>query len=584
MKKFSKITISVALAAIFACGFTKSPKQQTLSGADATDTIPDSLLALHLYTEGLKQKLVDEDDYAASMLFLRSLEADSTYAPALYELSEAMFYIAPDRSVEYARQAAASDTLNKWYKRRLGQAMLIARRYSEAIPVYEDLVRTDRDPDNYRMLALLYEQNERPFSAIAILDSADGQFGMIPPLTEHKRRLLLATRQYDRALDEARRAVDAMPYDADNYVAMAEVYERRGEDSMAHATFRKAVSVDSASLYAWASLGDYYLRKKDNHANLEVAQHMFTLDEMPVEDKIDLFRRLTADRRFYGEYYPQLNRLAATLSIKYPDDKRVITLYADHLISSGMIEQALDLYKSHIDDEPAELDYFTVIASIETYLEHPDSAQHYLNLALKRFPDSAEVHIRRGGLSLVEKNYDSALECFNAALECAGNDSLRSAVWGYIGDTYHARGNMKRSDMKRCYAAYDKALKANADNASVLNNYAYFLSLEGRSLDRALEMSTRACRLEENNPTFIDTRAWVLYRLKRYDEAKRLMMQALSLDSTNSPELRLHYGDILAALGDNYMAEIYWRRALEFGYTDVQAIEERIQRLNNTKK
>lgn len=568
----------------FACGFTKNPKQKSLPEVEAADTVPDSLLPLHYYTEGLKHKLIDEDGVAANTLFLKALLQDSAYAPANYELAEAMLMSDPDKAVDYARRASAADTANKWYRRRLGQAMLVARRYGEAVPVYEELVRTDRDPDNYRVLAMLYEQNDRPFSAIAILDSADGQFGILPPLADYKRRLLLSTRQFDRALEETQRAVEAVPYAPENYVALAEVYERRGEDSLAHSSYRKAVATDSSSLYAWASLGDYYLRKKDNHANLEVTQRLFELDEMPLKDKVDVFKRLTADRRYYREYYPQLNRLAATLYIKYPDDKDVVTLYADHLISSGMIEQALEVYKNHIGDEPPQLDYFTVIASIESYLERPDSAEYYLGMAIERFPASADAHIRRGGYYLVEKRYEEALESFREALKYADGNEQTSLVWGYIGDTYHSRSEGRRSDMKRCYAAYEKALKADADNTSVLNNYAYFMSLEGRNLERALSMAERATELSENNSTYIDTRAWVLYRLGRYEEAKNLMRQALSLDSTNSPELRLHYGDILAALGDKYMAEVYWRRALEYGYTDVEAIEMRIAKLNDTQR
>lgn len=568
----------------FACGFTKNPKQKSLPEVEAADTVPDSLLPLHYYTEGLKHKIIDEDGVAANTLFFKALLQDSAYAPANYELAEAMLMSDPDKAVDYARRASAADTANKWYRRRLGQAMLVARRYGEAVPVYEELVRTDRDPDNYRVLAMLYEQNDRPFSAIAILDSADGQFGILPPLADYKRRLLLSTRQFDRALEETQRAVEAVPYAPENYVALAEVYERRGEDSLAHSSYRKAVATDSSSLYAWASLGDYYLRKKDNHANLEVTQRLFELDEMPLKDKVDVFKRLTADRRYYREYYPQLNRLAATLYIKYPDDKDVVTLYADHLISSGMIEQALEVYKNHIGDEPPQLDYFTVIASIESYLERPDSAEYYLGMAIERFPASADAHIRRGGYYLVEKRYEEALESFREALKYADGNEQTSLVWGYIGDTYHSRSEGRRSDMKRCYAAYEKALKADADNTSVLNNYAYFMSLEGRNLERALSMAERATELSENNSTYIDTRAWVLYRLGRYEEAKNLMRQALSLDSTNSPELRLHYGDILAALGDKYMAEVYWRRALEYGYTDVEAIEMRIAKLNDTQR
>ena len=56
------------------------------------------------------------------------------------------------------------------------------------------------------------------------------------------------------------------------------------------------------------------------------------------------------------------------------------------------------------------------------------------------------------------------------------------------------------------------------------------------------------------------------------------MRQALSLDNRKSPELNLHYGDILYALGKEFLAKTYWRKALEFG-ADPKEIEERINKL-----
>ena len=109
----------------------------------------------------------------------------------------------------------------------------------------------------------------------------------------------------------------------------------------------------------------------------------------------------------------------------------------------------------------------------------------------------------------------------------------------------------------------------------VLNNYAYFLSLEERDLERALSMSSLVVALTDNNPTYLDTHAWVLFKLGRTEEAKKLLQKAVALDGQESPELMVHYGDILHELGEQFMAEVYWRRALEKGY-DARQIEQRI--------
>ena len=60
-----------------------------------------------------------------------------------------------------------------------------------------------------------------------------------------------------------------------------------------------------------------------------------------------------------------------------------------------------------------------------------------------------------------------------------------------------------------------------------------------------------------------------------FEQARTYMRQALSLDRTGSAELPLHYGDILFALGERFMAETYWRKALELG-ADAKRIEQRI--------
>ena len=581
MRRFSVIFAAVLLAA-FACGFMKAPRRAAAVSAEVLPPHADSSeRSIYLYTEGLKRLAIYGDTLGALNRFAEAAAADSACGPAWYGLAR-IAEETGDRAagIRFAERAYRRDTTQKRYLEMYVRSLILAQRYGEALPLQERLLEADRsNADSYRVLALLYDIADRPFSAIAILDSADGQFGSIPYLSAMKRQLLLKTRQYDKALDEARRAAEARPYDPENHIALGEIYGIKGDDSLAQASFRRAIAADSTSVAAWAALGDYYLARGNYIANLEVTQHLFEMEEVSLDQKVDMFNRLTANRQFYREYLPQINRMAATLSIKYPDEKSVVTLYTDHLIKVGEAERALEIYRSHLGDEPPQLDYYTMAAALESWLGRPDSAALLLDRAVERFPDNAEIYIRRGGFYQNDGDNRRAVECFNRALKLAETDEMRSSIWGYIGDAYHAEG-----DRRRCYSVYEKALKYDPDNAAVLNNYAYFLSLEGRSLDRALSMSERATALTPNNATYIDTRAWVLYRLGRYDEAKAQMRTALSLDTTNSPELRMHYGDILAALGDNYMAEVYWRRALEYGYTDTEAVEARIGALKQNRK
>ena len=132
----------------------------------------------------------------------------------------------------------------------------------------------------------------------------------------------------------------------------------------------------------------------------------------------------------------------------------------------------------------------------------------------------------------------------------------------------------------KAFNYYRKALKYDSDNAMVLNNYAYFLSLKDKRLDAALAMSTRATELEPSNATYVDTHAWVLHRLGRNEEAKSVMSQALSLSAQRDASLLAHYGDILWALGEKFMADTYWKKAVSQGY-DKEAMEEHIAEIKS---
>lgn len=586
-----RVVTILLLCLFFSCGFVKAPQQSV-----TTIEAPDSTSALFLYTEGIKRNVIDRDTVQARALFLRAIERDSNYAPAHYEFAGSILYDEPERAIEHARKATQIDSTNRWYKQLYGQSLLVGERYSEALPVFEKLVQTERNPDFYRLLALLYDRDRRPFSAIAILDSAERQFGVNPYLGEIKRRLLLSTHQFDRALEEAQKVVETIPYEPQNHIALGEVYALMQKDSLSEASFRKAVEIDPENVLAWAALGEHYNRRGATKAYLNATYKLFTLKSVPISEKISMFRQLTANRRFYRDNYPQIDIIATTLHNNYPKDKGVTDLFANHLISSGKIDEALALYKAQTLDAEADLDSFLAVMEIESYLGQTDSVTLYLNRALKRYPDDATLYLRRGHIHQMAKELDSAQESYREAMKHADNDTLRSEIWGFIGDIYHQKavnGNEiategafgtrstdrnERKQMAKCYECYDKALALHADNSGVLNNYAYFLSLEERDLERALEMAERATTLMANNPTFLDTRAWVLHKLGRNDEAKRIMRQAISLDTANSADLQLHYGDILAALGEKFMAEVYWRKALDNGY-DKASVEQRLQRL-----
>ena len=107
---------------------------------------------------------------------------------------------------------------------------------------------------------------------------------------------------------------------------------------------------------------------------------------------------------------------------------------------------------------------------------------------------------------------------------------------------------------------YEKALSYNASNIPVLNNYSYFLAMEGRDLDKAERMSAQTVKAEPDNATYLDTYAWIFFKQGNYSLARIYLQNALDKTKEPSAELFEHYGDILFMLGEVDEAVTYWQR------------------------
>lgn len=553
------------------------------------------------YTEGINRLHIQADTTAARESFLRALELDSLYAPALYKLAEIEpLAPTPEQALAYARRACELDSTNKFYLTLYARLQVLSKQ-PDAEESFRRLIRLDRhNADNYRILALLKEQSGEMDEAVLLLDSAEVLFGRHPILGQLRRRVLIHKGEDERAINELQELIEQEPYEPENLIELGHLYRFTRRDSLALNSYYRALELDTTYLKTLLSLVELHSERREYYPYLSITRRIFEHPDFPLQDKIASFQRFTSDIRFYREYYPQLNTLARTLSLRHPNEPEVVRLYSDHLLASGEGEQALAYFKLHLNDEPPQLDYYTMTSDLERYFERPDSALQYLNKALEIFPSSPDIYLRKSMLLISQKRFDEAEETLAEALIRAENDSLRSIILCSLGDycqirsqgSYPSaeaaaqavkRGTASKKELrshkkwlKRCYTAYDKALTCDRNNPSALNNYAYFLALEGRNLEQALEMSSRVVDLEPKEPTYLDTHAWVLYCLGRYDEAKRLLQQALSLDGQRSSTLQLHYGDILSALGEHFMAEVYWKRALENG-AEAQEVEERIE-------
>ena len=561
-----KRLLAILLVAVLCCGFVP---QHRASRNATTPTKSNS----ELHTEALKSLLIKRDTVLAANTLSALLKQDSTYAPALHLFAR----ITSDkkRAVEYARRAYLSDTTNRFYLKVYGRALLQNEEYDEAVTLFRKMVKRSNDPEDFYILSILLEASARTKEALSVVDTAIVRFGPAQWTTDRRLQYLMRLGEVQIAESEAKKAVEEAPYSSDNHLALAKIYAITKRDSLAMRSFSQAILVDTAAVEPKLELARFCKKRGQTTLYILLMQDIFEHKEVPLEDKINEWKSLTQDMKSYAQHLNNYDAIISGLHRNNPDSREVRNLYAVHLVRVGRREEALNIYKQLLNQKkPSVEDFFSVI-ELEDFLGQKDSAYYHNARALTLYPENLTLRMTMGVMKWKKKEYSEALEIFNTSLKYTQNPTELSQIWGIIGDI-----ELDRNEIKRSFKAYEKALKYNPDNESVLNNYAYNLSLKELYLERALEMITLAISLEKGNATYLDTMAWVLYKLGRYAEAKRYMQQALSLDRDNSSTLALHYGDILEALGESFMAKTYWQKALERkpDADEKREIEERLSR------
>ena len=546
MKKLGVILV----VALLCCGFIPQHKavRQTTDNRSTTELYADAIkcLSIHNDTVGAIQNLTS--------LFAK----DSTNAAAVHLYSR----IAKDKkeAVVFAEMAYKLDSTNHFYLEHYANELYDNDELEKALPLFKKMVEKSTNPSDFHHLAVIYFHHFKDVdAALRVLNDAFMRFGKIPGFVNFRQFMLVNTGRAKEAEEEVKKAIEEAPHIVDNYLLLADLYKNTKRDSLAVVTYQRALGVDSTSINVWVDFGNFSRRRNDYRTYLFALNKIMQSNDVPVEAKLGEWSNLTSWEEGYKVFYAYYNEIINTIYALHPDHVDVKRSYATHLLATERKEEALELYKSCIDVPKPKVSDFIAVADIETYIfNRPDSAALYINRALTVYPENPRLHFLKATTLASNGELDKSLHHYNISLKHFDNDTLRSTVYEAIGNVHHLR-----KDMKSCYKAYDNALNLVIDNAGVLNNYAYFLSLDGKKLKLAKAMANRANELSKDNPTYLDTKAWVLYKLGEYAEAKKVMQRALALTRSKGYEYPLHYGHILYALGEEFIAKTYWRRALE---------------------
>ena len=178
--------------------------------------------------------------------------------------------------------------------------------------------------------------------------------------------------------------------------------------------------------------------------------------------------------------------------------------------------------------------------------------------ALELFPTNPTFSYLNGLAYFYNQEYNKTIETLGVGVNFLfDNPTLSSEMYSILGNTYNELEDYNNSDK-----SYDLALEYLPENVTVLNNYAYYLSLRGENLEKAKQMSKKTLELFPEEANYLDTYAWILYKMKDYESAKVFMLQAIDL--AESKTFYNHLSDILTELGELEDAKKYKLKAKEF--------------------
>ena len=78
----------------------------------------------------------------------------------------------------------------------------------------------------------------------------------------------------------------------------------------------------------------------------------------------------------------------------------------------------------------------------------------------------------------------------------------------------------------------------------------------------AFRMSKKTIEMFPEEASYLDTYAWILYKMKKYEQAKSWMQKAI--DISESETFYSHMADILIELGEKEESEFYLEKAKQF--------------------
>lgn len=517
----------------------------------------------YFYLEGTRLAQKGEIDAAFDML-RQAAAVDTMSASVKYAL--ASYYLQlnkPQIAYDMIKDAARIDKDNYWYGMMLANLAQNLGDNEQAEKAYQTLIANNpQKPELNYMLAETYAQKGEYQKAIDSYEKMEQSMGIMEPITLQKVKLYKALKNDEKAYAEVEKLIKAYPQEIGYLILLGDIYLNDNKDDKALEMYDRAEKMEPDNGYLLVSKANYYNRKGDKERYLGEIRKALSNKKIDVETKVKILTDYLSDLLQKKENLDQAYQLFSELVDMHPQEESIYSLYAEFLLSQKKYKEAGEQLQVAVDLAPNNKQYWLQLMGVNMQLGELDEVITAGEKALTYIPDAAEIYMYMGSGYAMQKDYDKAVDILKRGISHLdeNNNTLVSDYYGQLGDSYYLSG-----DKDKAFEAFENALLHNPKNTGVLNNYSYFLALDKRDLSKAERMSGDVIKIEPDNPTFLDTYAWVFFQQGNYTLAKIYLQNALNKGGDKSADLLEHYGDVLFMLGEVDEALQYWEKAKNAG-------------------
>ena len=575
----------VTVLMLTSCGGIQSVRTaKTTAKADGASLMKETLLSAeqqrkydYFFLEAMRMKGKNEYD-AAFGLLQHCLDINPTASSALYEISQYYMFLRQVPQGQVAlEQAVAFAPDNYWYSQGLVSLYQQQNELDKAAALLEKMVtRFPSKQDPLFSLLDIYSRQEKYNDVISTLNRLEKRLGKNEQLSMEKFRIYLQMKDDKKAFQEIESLVQEYPMDMRYQVILGDVYLQNGKKQEAYDAYQKVLAVEPDNPMALFSMASYYEQTGQKELYQQQLDTLLLNKKVTSDTKISVMRQVIAENeQSSAKDSTQVIALFDRMMKQDMDDPQIPMLYSQYLLSKNMEQEAVPVLEQVVDLDPTNKAARLMLVNAAVKKEDYKQIIKVCEPGIEATPDALELYYYLAIAYHQAEQTDSVLSVCSRALEHVTADTRKEVIsdfYSIMGDIYHTK-----KQMTEAYAAYDSALVYNPSNIGALNNYAYYLSVERRDLDKAEEMSYKTVKAEPNNSTYLDTYAWILFEKGNYAEARIYIDNAMKNDGEKSDVIVEHCGDIYFMTGDAEGALKYWKKALEMG-SESKTLKQKIEK------